>query len=101
MSNPLHSLSFQVLRDQGREALLNSIEEAEPFPIRGLFRFQDYFNEIDLLYNSPTGQERGATSGWLALEPFYRVKLPFSVLHLPFLKLFTQFFWAVLQIFCN
>ncbi|KAK1278547.1 hypothetical protein QJS04_geneDACA014432 [Acorus gramineus] len=62
----------EVLMYLGREALKNVIENAELYPIRGLFTFSDYFHEIDAYYRC-CGYELGVSTGWKALNDLYKV----------------------------
>ncbi|KAF2310728.1 hypothetical protein GH714_016681 [Hevea brasiliensis] len=57
----------------GPNALREAIENAELYPIRGLFNFRDYFNEIDDYYNRTLGYECGVSTGWRALNELYKV----------------------------
>ncbi|KAK1280204.1 hypothetical protein QJS04_geneDACA022393 [Acorus gramineus] len=63
----------EVLMYFGPEALKNVIENAELYPIRGLFNFSDYFHEIDAYYRCH-GYELGVSTGWEALNNLYRVQ---------------------------
>ncbi|KAK1325626.1 hypothetical protein QJS10_CPA01g00692 [Acorus calamus] len=62
----------EVLMYFGPEALKDVIENAELYPIRGLFNFSDYFHEIDAYYRCH-GYELGVSTGWEALNNLYRV----------------------------
>jgi hypothetical protein len=64
---------LQVLMFSGPLALRDIIENAELYPIRGLFQFSDYFPEIDAYYNRTLGYEFGASTGWTALNEIYNV----------------------------
>lgn len=57
----------------GPHALKEVIENAELYPIRGLFTFKDYFDEIDAYYHRTYGDEFGASTGWRALDELYHV----------------------------
>lgn len=59
----------------GPEALRETIERAELYPIRGLFNFSDYFDEIDAYYHQSLGFELGVSTGWKALDELYNVCL--------------------------
>ncbi|KAJ6951043.1 hypothetical protein NC651_004639 [Populus alba x Populus x berolinensis] len=63
----------EVLMFSGPLALRDIIENAELYPIRGLFHFSDYFPEIDAYYNRTLGYEFGASTGWTALNEIYNV----------------------------
>ncbi|KAJ4849310.1 hypothetical protein Tsubulata_017466 [Turnera subulata] len=62
-----------VLMYLGPAALREVIENAELYPIRGLFNFQDYFEEIDAYYHKTIGYEFGVSTGWKALDELYNV----------------------------
>uniref|UniRef100_A0A2P2L998 Twinkle homolog proteinic/mitochondrial n=2 Tax=Rhizophora mucronata TaxID=61149 RepID=A0A2P2L998_RHIMU len=57
----------------GPAALKETIENAELYPIRGLFNFRDYFDEIDAYYHQSLGYELGVSTGWRALNALYNV----------------------------
>ena len=63
----------QVLMFLGADVLEEVIDNAELFPIRGLFNFKNYFDEIDAYYNRTYGYEFGLPTGWRALNEFYNV----------------------------
>ncbi|XP_077221011.1 twinkle homolog protein, chloroplastic/mitochondrial-like [Tasmannia lanceolata] len=63
----------EVLMYLGPNALKEVIENAELFPIRGLFQFSDYFDEIDAYYNHSLGYEFGVSTGWSGLNDLYKV----------------------------
>ena len=65
----------------GPHALKEVIENAELYPIRGLFTFKDYFDEIDAYYYRTFGDEFGASTGWRALDELYHVSIVFFLLH--------------------
>lgn len=58
----------------GAHVLREVIQNAEEYPIKGLFNFRDYFNEIDGYYNQTLGFELGVSTGWRALNEFYNVR---------------------------
>lgn len=58
----------------GPDALKEVIENAELYPIRGLFNFRDYFDEIDAYYHQTLGYEFGVSTGWSNLNEFYNVR---------------------------
>ncbi|KAL8512851.1 hypothetical protein ACS0TY_019114 [Phlomoides rotata] len=66
-------MSICVLMYMGPNALREVIEKAELYPIRGLFNFQDYFDEIDDYNNQTLGYELGVSTGWMALNDLYNV----------------------------
>lgn len=57
----------------GPEALREVVDNAELFPIRGLFNFKNYFDEIDSYYHKKGGNEFGVPTGWKALNDLYNV----------------------------
>ena len=59
----------------GPEALREVIENAELYPIKGLFRFSDYFDEVDAYYHRSLGFEFGVSTGWMALNELYNVNI--------------------------
>ncbi|KAJ8758612.1 hypothetical protein K2173_000333 [Erythroxylum novogranatense] len=63
----------EVLMYMGPDALKEVVENAELFPIRGLFNFRDYFDEIDAFYNQSLGYGSGVSTGWRALNELYNV----------------------------
>ncbi|XP_077253340.1 twinkle homolog protein, chloroplastic/mitochondrial-like isoform X2 [Tasmannia lanceolata] len=63
----------EVLMYLGPDALKEVIENAELYPIRGLFQFSDYFDEIDAYYNCSMGYEHGVSTGWKAVDRLYKV----------------------------
>ena len=67
----------------GPLALRDIIENAELYPIRGLFQFSDYFPEIDAYYNRTLGFEYGASTGWTALNEIYNVSPEYSFFPFP------------------
>ncbi|KAJ7969205.1 twinkle-like protein, chloroplastic/mitochondrial [Quillaja saponaria] len=62
-----------VLMFLGADVLREVIENAELYPIRGLFNFSDYFDEIDGYYHRTLGYECGVSTGWSALKDLYNV----------------------------
>lgn len=63
----------EVLTSLGPAAVKDLIKNAELFPIRGLFDFQQFFREIDDYYYLRLGDERGVSTGWRSLDEIYRV----------------------------
>ena len=58
----------------GPDALKEVIENAELYPIRGLFNFRDYFDEIDAYYHRTLGYDIGISTGWNNLNDLYNVR---------------------------
>lgn len=71
----------------GPEALKEVVDNAELYPIRGLFSFKDYFGEIDAYYHKQFGNEFGASTGWKALNDLYNVSSNLQTLSLKILIL--------------
>ncbi|CAL5039912.1 unnamed protein product [Urochloa decumbens] len=63
----------EVLMFLGPQALRKVIEEAELYPIRGLFAFKDFFPEIDNYYLGIHGDELGIRTGWKSMDDLYKV----------------------------
>lgn len=57
----------------GSDVLKGVIEDAELFPIRGLFNFANYFDELDAYYHRTLGYEYGVSTGWKNLNDLYNV----------------------------
>ncbi|KAL6873781.1 hypothetical protein ACP4OV_013863 [Aristida adscensionis] len=63
----------EVLMFLGPQALRKVIEDAELYPIRGLFSFRDFFPEIDNYYLGIRGDELGIRTGWKSMDDIYKV----------------------------
>ncbi|WCJ24364.1 hypothetical protein M5689_006328 [Euphorbia peplus] len=63
----------EVLMFLGPTALREVVQCAELYPIRGLFNFRDYFDEIDAYYYRTLGHELGVSTGWKSLNGLYNV----------------------------
>ncbi|KAK9152410.1 hypothetical protein Syun_010719 [Stephania yunnanensis] len=63
----------EVLMFLGPDALRELIEQAELYPIRGLFRFSDFFDDIDQYYKCTHEYDLGVSTGWKALNHLYKV----------------------------
>ncbi|KAK3134342.1 hypothetical protein QOZ80_6AG0547870 [Eleusine coracana subsp. coracana] len=63
----------EVLMFLGPQALRKVIEDAELYPIRGLFSFRDFFPEIDNYYIGIHGDELGICTGWQSMDDIYKV----------------------------
>ncbi|KAJ9691283.1 hypothetical protein PVL29_013454 [Vitis rotundifolia] len=63
----------EVLMYLGPDVLKEVIENAEIYPIQGLFNFSHYFNEIDGYYHHTLGFELGVSTGWRGLNGLYNV----------------------------
>ncbi|XP_062178421.1 twinkle homolog protein, chloroplastic/mitochondrial-like [Phragmites australis] len=63
----------EVLMFLGPQALKKVVEDAELYPIRGLFSFRDFFPEIDNYYLGIRGDELGICTGWKSMDDIYKV----------------------------
>ncbi|KAK3010668.1 hypothetical protein RJ639_011397, partial [Escallonia herrerae] len=61
----------EVLMYLGPRELRQVVENAELYPIQGLFNFSDYSSEIDGYYYQTLGYELGVSTGWKNLDEFY------------------------------
>jgi twinkle protein len=61
-----------VLRLHGPEVLREGIALAEPFPIAGLHKFNDYLAEVIDLYRH--GRSRGHSTGWAPVDDLMRIR---------------------------
>jgi twinkle protein len=61
-----------VLTKRGAAALRSCLDEAQPFPITGVFDVLDLSDEIDQLYLS--GWEKGFSTSWEDVDQFYTVR---------------------------
>jgi hypothetical protein len=59
----------------GPQALRKVIEDAELYPIRGLFSFKQFFPEIDNYFLGIHGDELGIHTGWKSMDDLYKVTL--------------------------
>nr|GMD99607.1 twinkle homolog protein, chloroplastic/mitochondrial isoform X2 [Ipomoea batatas] len=63
----------EVLMYLGPDELRGVIENAELYPIKGLFNFRDYFDEIDSYYYQTVAFDLGVSTGWRGLNELYNV----------------------------
>ncbi|CAN1226461.1 Twinkle homolog protein, chloroplastic/mitochondrial [Linum grandiflorum] len=63
----------EVLMYLGPQALKDALDNAELYPIKGLFLFRDFFDEIDSYYHQTQGYHFGVSTGWKALDGLYSV----------------------------
>ena len=63
----------EVLVKEGPERLYLLVGEAEAIPVAGLYGFDDYRNDILRYYNQDDASELGVTTGWMTLDPYYKV----------------------------
>jgi twinkle protein len=61
-----------VLVSFGPDVLRECIENAEPFPIKGVFTVDDLADKVRALY--ARGWERGVSTGWDEVDRFYTVR---------------------------
>lgn len=62
-----------VLMADGPDYLRDCIEAAEPYPIRGLFRFSDFHQDILEYYGMQKSADLAVTTGWASLDEYYKV----------------------------
>lgn len=61
-----------VLVQHGKDALAQCIEDAQPFPLKGVFDALDVSDKIDQLYDR--GWEKGVSTGWHVVDQYYTVR---------------------------
>lgn len=61
-----------TLVNHGRDVLRRCIEDAEPYPISGVFTAMDVSDRIKSLYQH--GWEKGHSTGWPSVNKFYTVR---------------------------
>ena len=62
-----------VLQKEGEAAVKGSIDNAEGFPLRGLFRFSDFEDDISNYFGVSEGSEmKGVSTGWRSVDGYYR-----------------------------
>ncbi|ONK72835.1 uncharacterized protein A4U43_C04F23720 [Asparagus officinalis] len=59
---------------KGAGVLREVIENAELYPIRGLFNFSSFFHDIEDYYCWRNGYERGVSTCWIVLNDLYNVR---------------------------
>ncbi|KAJ0018428.1 hypothetical protein Pint_11339 [Pistacia integerrima] len=69
----------EVLMYLGPQVLKEVIENAELYPISGLFNFKDYFAEIDAYYYRSFGDGFGISTGWRNLDELYNDYCPVPI----------------------
>lgn len=62
----------EVLTVHGPDTLRTCVEEAEPWPISGIYTPDAYRPDVLRLYQEGLGQ--GLSTGFLELDPFYRIR---------------------------
>lgn len=73
MDNVYFKDANEVLIFRGADVLQEVIDNAELYPIQGLFSFSDYSDDINAYYYRTMGYEFGASTGWTALNELYNV----------------------------
>ncbi|CAH9077122.1 unnamed protein product [Cuscuta epithymum] len=63
----------EVLMYLGPDVLREVIETAELYPIKGLFNFKDFDDEINSYYYQTAPFDRGVSTGWRSLNELYNV----------------------------
>ena len=61
-----------VLVEGGADALRETIEAAEPLPIRSLYDLEAFREETTALYRGEI--KRGVSTGWLAIDPLLKIR---------------------------
>lgn len=61
----------EVLVQHGKDALIDCIEAAKPWPITGLYGVDDYRDEVIELYRN--GRKRAFSTGWGGLDQFLTI----------------------------
>jgi len=61
-----------VLVKHGREMLRECLDNAQPYPLAGVFEVDDLSDRIEHLYTH--GWERGVSTGWDEVDQFYTVR---------------------------
>lgn len=59
----------------GPDSLRKVVENAELYPIKGLFKFRDFVHEIDEYYNQRSIEHLGVSTGWKTLDGLYNVRI--------------------------
>lgn len=62
----------EVLVKHGREKLRACLDDAQPYPIAGVFEIEDLSDRIEQLYMH--GWEKGVSTGWDEVDRFYTVR---------------------------
>ncbi|KAG6500870.1 hypothetical protein ZIOFF_040728 [Zingiber officinale] len=65
----------EVLMYLGPDSLRKVVENAELYPIKGLFKFKDFVHEIDEYYYQSNREHLGVSTGWRALDGLYNVRI--------------------------
>lgn len=62
----------EVLCKHGAAKLLECLDDAQPYPIAGVFEVEDLSDRIDHLYKH--GWEKGVSTGWDEVDQFFTVR---------------------------
>lgn len=62
----------EVLMAHGKNILAEYIDNAEPYPLKGVFEVRDFTDRVRHLYEH--GWERGLSTGWWSLDECYTVR---------------------------
>lgn len=60
-----------VLVQHGTQSVCQIIDEAKPYPVKGLYNPSDYLSQVEKIYHE--GKAHGITTGWETLDTFYNV----------------------------
>lgn len=63
----------EVLLKDGPGTLRKLLEVSPAYPIKGLYQFSDYRNQIWEAYDGVNEHEKPVSTGWKVLDDFYRV----------------------------
>ncbi|EPP7233426.1 DnaB-like helicase C-terminal domain-containing protein [Shigella flexneri] len=69
----LEPSAFDIFIDHGEDSLEEEIDEAKPFPIKGIYEVDDVADRIDAAYDF--GLKRGLSTGFPTLDNHYTVEL--------------------------
>lgn len=64
--------AWSVLRQHGRDALLDHVENASPYPVAGVHELTDVDDRFEVLYEF--GLSRGVSTNWPSVDTHYTVK---------------------------
>lgn len=62
-----------VLRKHGVAAVRRLMTEAKPYPVSGIISAESVRSELESMYDN--GLERGASTGWSCVDPYFTVKV--------------------------
>lgn len=61
-----------TLLQHGSDAIAEAVENAKPYPVKGVFEVADLSDRVERLYE--TGYERGVETGWGVLDDLWSVR---------------------------